>query len=559
MTSTPMRHPVAGLDPEIVAAHLPAQRAAIMRVLSLAIPPAASEEPYTGQECIGLGDAWRSLYTLVQASVREHEGNSCLVLGESGCGKSLLVESVIRRVRHESAKLREPTPWVVTLSALLHPTDRQCLAAMAQQLMDQDAIARGDVAETLRDVLEPEADAEANDEQSAEWVASARASRQASGPDSESESDEEAEMPLHALSEPDPTSNAILSTMAATLSHILSLLTSSALSSSHPLVILLDQFDLFTQRPRQALLYCLLDAVQMNSYEPGMLVLGMTSRVDAADFLEKRVKSRFSHRIVHVVPPSFDQYMILARMALSAGASPSSDWGQAWLAEVEHLIQHPTFRACLEGLHDLSGDVRLLYQVLMPPVAALQTGAPTLEPDAFAGVAATQRADPLEALLLDLNVPEMALMITARHLQLREKEPFTFEMCFHELRHFVQRVQRNLNSGASAEHQAPLAIIGLDTLAQRAPMLQAFHTLLDMELLLPEPARLSLTLPSGIASRTGPVTTPYGTLPSLTVIPEFLPVYAQVSAKAILASVESHARADLLGSALVMWAASTGL
>ena len=159
----------------------------------------------------------------------------------------------------------------------------------------------------------------------------------------------------------------------------------------------------------------------------------------------------------------------------------------------------------------------------------------------------------------DLNVPEMALMIAARHLQLRDKEPFTFEMCFHGLRHFVQRVQRDLNSGASAGHQAPLAITGLDTLAQRAPMLQAFHTLLDMELLLPEPARLSLTLPSGIASRTGPVTTAYGTLPSLTVIPEFLPVYAQVSAKAILASVESPARAEMLGSVLVKWAASTGL
>lgn len=156
----------------------------------------------------------------------------------------------------------------------------------------------------------------------------------------------------------------------------------------------------------------------------------------------------------------------------------------------------------------------------------------------------------------------MALMITARHLQLREKEPFTFEMCFHELCHFVQRVQRDLNSGSSTAapgRAAPLAIAGLDTLALRAPMLQAFHTLLDMELLLPESARLSLTLPSGIATRTGPVTTAYGTLPSLTVIPEFLPVYAQVSAKAILDSVESPARAEPLGSVLVKWAASTGL
>lgn len=271
---------------------------------------------------------------------------------------------------------------------------------MAQQLMDQDALARGDVDETLRDVLEPDTDADVDEEARPEWAPTTRTT------DSDSDSDEEAEVPLAAMSVPEPPSNAILSTMAATLSHILSLLTGSAQApSSHPLIVVLDQFDLLTQRQRQALLYCLLDAAQANTYAPGMLVLGMTSRVDAADFLEKRVKSRFSHRIVHVLPPSFDQYMILARMALAAGASTATEWGRAWLAEVDQLIQDPTFRACLQGLHDLSGDVRLLYQVLTPPVAALSLTAPFLEPDAFARVAAAQRADPLEALLLGTPAP----------------------------------------------------------------------------------------------------------------------------------------------------------
>lgn len=85
-----MLHPVADVRPDEVAAHLPGQRAAMMRVLSHAMPPAAKEEPYSGQECIGLGEAWRALHALVQGTVRDHEGNSCLVVGESGCGKSLV-------------------------------------------------------------------------------------------------------------------------------------------------------------------------------------------------------------------------------------------------------------------------------------------------------------------------------------------------------------------------------------------------------------------------------------------------------------------------------------
>lgn len=267
---------------------------------------------------------------------------------------------------------------------------------MTQQLADQDALARGVIDETLRSVLEPDAEADADDDARPEWAAAVSASS-----DSDTESDEDADMPLAAAPMPELASHATLSTMAATLSHILSLLGGSAqVPTSHPLILVLDQFDLLAQRSRQALLYCLLDAVQADSYAPGLLVLGITSRVDAADFLEKRVKSRFSHRIVHILPPSFDQYMILARIALAAGATPTSEWGQAWLAEVDQLIQEPTFRACLQGLHDLSGDVRLLYQILWPPVASLRPAAPTLEPDAFVRAAAAQRADPLEALLL---------------------------------------------------------------------------------------------------------------------------------------------------------------
>ena len=98
----------------------------------------------------------------------------------------------------------------------------------------------------------------------------------------------------------------------------------------------------------------------------------------------------------------------------------------------------------------------------------------------------------------------MAIMITARHLQLREKEPFTFEMCFHELCHFVRRVQRELVSGASesASHSI-VAISSINVLAERFYVMQAFHRLLELELLLPESARASLVLPCGVATRTG--------------------------------------------------------
>lgn len=130
-------------------------------------------------------------------------------------------------------------------------------------------------------------------------------------------------------------------------------------------------------------------------------------------------------------------------------------------------------------------------------------------------------------------------------------------MCFYHICQFVKRAHAILGTGD--DRRVTVSFASLDTLASRTSMMQAFQRLLDLELLLPEPARVSLTLPTGIASRTGPATSPYGTLPTPTVIPSVLPVRAQVSAKAILESALSPERVEPLSSVMIKWAESTGL
>mmetsp|Transcript_25109 Transcript_25109/g.47456 ORF Transcript_25109/g.47456 Transcript_25109/m.47456 type:complete len:502 (-) Transcript_25109:143-1648(-) len=59
-------------------------------------------------------------------------------------------------------------------------------------------------------------------------------------------------------------------------------------------VFVLDEFDLFATRPKQTLLYTILNA--MHSSQVQAVLLGVSCRLDAAELLEKRVLSRFSHR-----------------------------------------------------------------------------------------------------------------------------------------------------------------------------------------------------------------------------------------------------------------------
>jgi len=69
---------------------------------------------------------------------------------------------------------------------------------------------------------------------------------------------------------------------------------------SHPVLFVLHDFERFTLRPKQTLLYSLYDLMQTE--DAAMAVVGLTTRIDISDLLEKRVRSRCSQRQL-LVPP----------------------------------------------------------------------------------------------------------------------------------------------------------------------------------------------------------------------------------------------------------------
>jgi origin recognition complex subunit 4 len=91
-------------------------------------------------------------------------------------------------------------------------------------------------------------------------------------------------------------------------------------------IFILDEFDLFTSHARQALLYNLFDIAQ--SSKAPILVLGLTTRIDVVESLEKRVKSRFSHRYVHLsLPPSLPAFWEICKDGLVTDAEELESTG----------------------------------------------------------------------------------------------------------------------------------------------------------------------------------------------------------------------------------------
>ncbi|CBQ68152.1 related to Origin recognition complex subunit 4 [Sporisorium reilianum SRZ2] len=530
--------------------------------------------------CVGLEDDWHTLHAMLSATVTAQESNSCLLIGASGSGKSLLVDSVLDSICKRHVADSKPY-YHVHLAGTVQINDRSAMKEMAQQLILQGAFTEQDVGDAI--------DAPSLDDDEDSTPAPATGADHVFGGDDDDDDGEAAHAAQLAAAAAadeaeiqDELAGAILSSLNNIIANIIALLSNTASTSASnstaatgggrkPLIITLDDFDLFTARPRQAMLYCLLDAVQAASYGAGLAVVGVTSRVDTVDLLEKRVKSRFSHRILHVRPPaSFDVFERIVRNALSPlpPSTPSLStiptahthaFTQAWQREVAALLAHPHVRDVLRGIYELSNDMRMVYRILTPTLCRLSLLDPALDATTLLETAALEVGDGTLHVLRDLTEPELALLIAIKHLQTRDRAVFNFEMCFDELARFAARDARERHA-ASSDTLAGLAGSAVATpfLADRKIALMSFHSLLALELVLPENSIASLSIANPVAKPSAATGGNTGRTNQATIRKEFWKVRCVLAPTTIVNAVKDRHRPIAISSSLVKWASSHG-
>lgn len=125
---------------------------------------------------------------------------------------------------------------------------------------------------------------------------------------------------------------------------------------------------MFAQQPKQTLLYNLFDAAQ--SAQNPMAVIGLTCRLDALDLLEKRVKSRFSHRQIYLFSTTnFDGFM---EMAKDTFIIPEHIHGyKEFNASVEELFKTPVMIGIVRKIYDISKDIRLFHKIAVKKKCSL--------------------------------------------------------------------------------------------------------------------------------------------------------------------------------------------
>ncbi|XP_063789819.1 origin recognition complex subunit 4 [Pseudophryne corroboree] len=232
----------------------------------------------------------------------------------------------------------------------------------------------------------------------------------------------------------------VFGSFAENLSFLLEALKTGDRTSSCPVLFILDEFDLFAHHKNQTLLYNLFDIAQ--SAQTPVAVIGLTCRLDVMELLEKRVKSRFSHRQIHVLNSfSFSEYLRAFNDILSlAPAFPDAQFGEKWNTNIQSLLENKTVEDVLEKQFNATKDLRSLHMLLLLALCGVNLSHPHLNAADFVEAHRLRSLDSKVNILHGLSVLEMCLVIAMKHLQdTYNGEPFNFQMVHNEFQKFIQR------------------------------------------------------------------------------------------------------------------------
>ncbi|NXV02843.1 ORC4 protein, partial [Cettia cetti] len=260
----------------------------------------------------------------------------------------------------------------------------------------------------------------------------------------------------------------VFGSFAENLAFLLEALRRGNRTSSCPILFVLDEFDLFVHHKNQTLLYNLFDISQ--SAQTPVTVIGLTCRQDILELLEKRVKSRFSHRQIYLMNSfDFKEYIKIFKKQLSLPAEfPDEAFAQKWNNNVQHLSEDKSVQDVLQSLFQHSKELRSLHLLLMLAVSAVSVQHPLLTAADLQEARRQHSSDSRANIVHGLSVLEICLIIAMKHLnEVYDGEPFNFQMVYNEFQKFIQRKAHSMYN------------------FEKPVVMKAFEHLLQLELVQP--------------------------------------------------------------------------
>ncbi|XP_013917711.1 PREDICTED: origin recognition complex subunit 4 isoform X1 [Thamnophis sirtalis] len=224
----------------------------------------------------------------------------------------------------------------------------------------------------------------------------------------------------------------VFGSFAENLAFLLEALKKGDRDHSCPVLFILDEFDLFVHHKNQTLLYNLFDISQ--SAQTPIAVIGLTCRLDILELMEKRVKSRFSHRQIYLMNSfDFKTYLNICKEQLSLPPEfPEKSFIQKWNRHIQSLLEDIKVQDVLQNQFYYNKDLRCLFMLLMLASNNITASHPYIRVSDFLEANKVCRMDTKANIVHGLSVLELCLIIAMKHLNdTYEGEPFNFQMVYH--------------------------------------------------------------------------------------------------------------------------------
>ncbi|KAF1354007.1 origin recognition complex subunit 4 C-terminus-domain-containing protein [Delphinella strobiligena] len=407
---------------------------------------------------VGLDSETHQIASLVDQTISAGESNSLLVIGARGSGKTAVVESILSSQTQKQADAFH----VVRLNGFIHTDDKIALREIWRQLGREMQTDDFEAGKNYADAL---------------------------------------------------------TTLLALLSHPSEIGQEGEgeLVKSKSVIFILDEFDLFTTHPRQTLLYNLFDIAQ--SRKAPILVLGLTTRFDVAEQLEKRVKSRFSHRFVHLgLAKNIDAFKGMCRSCLLPANCEDDDaiseeGMKTWEALLTDLFESEGMEAHVRRIYYTTKSIPAFRSSLLIPFTTLPLSATSSQDEPLPGeetaeiardenistqdilahfaahkdiTTSTSPPDSKLLLLHTLSTLQLALLISAARLTIiHDTDVISFALAYEEYKTLASRAR----IASSANAPAGVSTSGVSRIWGKDVAKAAWEGLVDGELVMAEPGR----------------------------------------------------------------------
>ncbi|KAJ6689618.1 hypothetical protein OIU85_005976 [Salix viminalis] len=182
---------------------------------------------------------------------------------------------------------------------------------------------------------------------------------------------------------------------------------------AHKTVIFaLDEFDLFAQA----------------------VVVGVSCRLDADQLLEKRVRSRFSHRKLLFLPPSKEDVQRLLEhiLSLPMDSSLACDYAAEFNEKLQSILADKRFKEIISNYLNSNSTTNHLLRFLFIAISNMDLKSGFLSLENFKAALSSIQRQPKQECIKDCSILELYILVCMKRLEVREQNSYNFSSVMKE-------------------------------------------------------------------------------------------------------------------------------